>query len=111
MLETIREEARGTKLSAYITVDGFDIDLLAPEGVEEVEIMDMLNPEGSPPPAGKTPLFKDEHTILRYPIQSIPFPAFAHEIRMQAISVMGEQIHSGTKAGSGNETTGDAETP
>jgi len=111
VLETIREKARGAKLSDYITVDGFDIDLLAPKGIEEVDTMDMLYPGGSVPRNRLTPLYQDIHTILRYPIQSIPFPAFAHEIRMQAISVIGEQIHSGTEAGSGNETTGDAETP
>ena len=106
VLETIREEAQGAKLSAYIAVEGFDIDLLAPEGVEEAEIMDMLNPEGTPPPAGKTPLFKDEHTILRYPIRSIPFPDFAHEIRMRAISVIGEGVHSSpTESHSGNAET------
>lgn len=106
VLETIREEAQGAKLSDYITVDGFDIDLLAPEGVEEVEIMDMLNPEGTPPPAGKTLLFKDEHTILRYQVQSIPFPDFAHEIRMRAISVIAEGVHSSPPvSGPGNAET------
>jgi len=110
VLDTMREEARGAKLSRYITVDGFDIDLLAPEGIEKVEIMDMLNPGGTPPPAGKTVLFKDEHTVLRYPIQSIPFPDFAHEIRMRAISVIGEDVHSPMEKPNGTEP-GDDETP
>lgn len=111
VLETIRQEAIGVKLSAYITVDGFDIDLLAPEGVEEVKTMDMLNPEGSIPKKGMVPLHQDIHTILRYPIKSIPFPDFAHEIRMRAISVIGEGVHSSPKETSTGSPSGNAETP
>lgn len=111
VLETIRQEAIGVKLSAYITVDGFDIDLLAPEGVEEVKTMDMLNPEGSIPKKGMVPLHQDIHTILRYPIKSIPFPDFAHEIRMRAISVIGEGVHSSPKGTSTGSPSGNAETP
>ena len=111
VLDTIREKAIGVKLSAYITVEGFDIDLLAPEGVEEVETMDMLNPEGNIPTKGLAPLHQDIHTILRYPIQSIPFPDFAHEIRMQAISVIGGGVHSSPKETSTGSPSGNAETP
>ncbi|WP_298843420.1 hypothetical protein [uncultured Salinicola sp.] len=107
VLDTIREEAPGTMLSRYITVDGFDIDLLAPDGIEEVDTMDLLNPGGDIPKKGLIPLHQDIHTILRYPIQSIPFPAFAHEIRMQAVSVIGEEVHSHQ----GGETDGDDQTP
>ena len=107
VLDTIRNEAAGARLSDYITVDGFDIDLLAPDGIEEVDTMDMLNPGGSIPTKGLIPLHKDIHTILRYPIQAIPFPNFAHEIRMRAVSVIGKQVHSPE----GEETDGNDETP
>ena len=78
-LAAIEANSIGKALSTYASITGFDLDSLAPTGIEKAERLDM---------------FADEFLVLSYPIQSIPFPAFAHEIRMRAKDVICHEVHN-----------------
>lgn len=85
--------------SDYVRIDGLDIDALAPGGIEQVESMDMLNPARAPRGPGLKTLHEELVTFLRYPVLSIPFGTFAHEIRMRAAAVITDAVHAGRRDG------------